>query len=168
MRQKGLATIWIIIIIILALLLAATAYYLGTQKAPSSTAQTTATVTVTPTPTQALQATPTSQESMTPQGWLTYTSDTHGFEISYPPDYEALDDANNLYGWSNGVVLIYGGGQSYDLPIEVWNSASEYQSKYPNADNLTIKKIGNKFITLLNMNKTQEVDEIITTFKEIN
>lgn len=102
-----------------------------------------------------------------PDGWQTYTNDEYGFSISFPANYKALTDANNLYGWPNAVVLIYGGGQSYDLPIEVWDTESEYLAKYPNQSNLVVKKVGAKYITLMNVNLEAEVDEIISTFKTI-
>lgn len=79
-----------------------------------------------------------------------------------------MDDEKNLYGWPNAVVLVYGGSQSYDLPIEVWNTEAEYKAKYPNTEELTVEHVGNKFITLVNVNSETEVDEIIQTFKAIN
>jgi hypothetical protein len=103
-----------------------------------------------------------------PSGWETYTNQEYGFEISYPSSYKALTDRENLYGWPNGIVLIYGGGQSYDLVIEHWSTQSEYENKYKNQSNITIKKIGNLYISLLNNNFEPEVDEIIKTFKIIN
>ena len=108
-------------------------------------------------------ATPKSQANI-PTGWLTYKNEKYSFQISYPPTYKALTDKNNLYGWPKAVVLIYSGGQSYDLPIEVWNSVAEYQAKYKNEPNLTVKKIGDKYITLVNANQNPEVDQIISTF----
>lgn len=121
-----------------------------------------------PPPSPTVTPTKTDKEPNTPESWQTYTNNEYGFQVSYPVNYQALDDAENLYGWPNAVVLIYGGGQSYDLPIEIWNNASEYQDKYPNATNLTVKQIENKYVTLLNMNNIPEVDEIIETFTEIN
>jgi len=105
--------------------------------------------------------------SSLPAGWQTYTNQDFGFEISFPSGYQALTDSNNLYGWPNGVVLIYNGGQSYDLAIEHWNSPSEYGQKYPNQPNLTVKNIGNVYITLLNTNTDPQVDQIIQTFKTL-
>ena len=103
-----------------------------------------------------------------PSGWKTYNNEKYGFEISYPSNYKALTDQENLYGWPNGIVLIYGGGQSYDLVIEYWNTQSGYENKYKNQSNITIKKIGDVYISLLNTNFEPEVDEIIKTFKIIN
>lgn len=98
------------------------------------------------------------------QGWKTYKNYSLGFEISFPEKFKIVEDK---YGWPNSVVLIYGGGQSYDLPVEQWSDASEYQSKYQNQTNLTVKKVGNTYITLLNTNLDSEVDQIITTFKQL-
>jgi len=95
-------------------------------------------------------------------GWKEYVSAKYGFSISYPSSYRIVEDT---YGWPKAVILLYKGGQSYDLAIEVWDSETEYQTKYKNQTNLVVKKIGNKFITLLNMNFDPEVDEIIKTFK---
>lgn len=103
-----------------------------------------------------------------PAGWLTYTSQEYGFEISYPFSYQALDDSNNLYGWPNGIVLFYDGGQSYDLAIEHWSSVTDYESKYPNASNLTVHQVGNYYLTLLNTNFEPEVDNIIATFRTLS
>ena len=65
--------------------------------------------------------------------WQTYTNEEYGFQFSYPDEFEALDDENNLYGWPNAVVLLYQGGQAYDIPVEVWDSESEYQQAYQEA-----------------------------------
>ena len=120
----------------------------------------------TPQPTEPEKAT----TSNIPQGWLTYTNEDYGFAISYPLGYEALDDQENLYGWPNGVVLLYKGGQSYDLPMEVWNTVAEYEAKYPVAmmDTITAHQIGNYYITLNNQNDSPEVDQIISTFTTLD
>ena len=76
-----------------------------------------------------------------------------------------LSDKENLYGWPNAIVLLYNGGQSYDLPIEVWNTKAEYEAKYKDSPNLTVKEVKGKFITLFNTNTEDEVDEIISSFK---
>jgi hypothetical protein len=78
-----------------------------------------------------------------------------------------LTDKENLYGWPKAIVLIYAGGQSYDLPIEYWTTETEYKTKYKNQTNLVVKKVGNFYITLVNANLDPEVDKIIETFKEI-
>lgn len=125
----------------------------------------------TETPTQ--QQEPETQQatsSAIPAGWLTYTSVEYGFQISHPPTYEALDDADNLYGWPNGVVLFYKGGQSYDLPVEAWTSEREYEAKYPATmmDLVTVHQVGTYYITLFNQNEVSEVDNIISTFTLLN
>lgn len=119
---------------------------------------------ITPTEEPLPTPTPESNISNIPAGWKVYKNETYGFQIAYPEGYKVLTDKNNLYGWPNAVALIYGGGQSYDLPIEVWNSTSAYLEKYQNEESLVVKKIGNKYITLVNTNKNPEVDKIIATF----
>ena len=166
MKQKG-----IIFALITFLLLAAGAggayYFLNQNKttAPLPVAS----PTPLPSPTVKPQPTEVEEKSSIPSGWLTYRNQEYGFEISYPENYQALDDEENLCGWPNGIVLIYGGGQSYDLPIEVWDTVSEYENKYKTQlDDLTVKKVGNKYITLLNMNREEEVNQIIDTFSTID
>jgi hypothetical protein len=107
-------------------------------------------------------------EGVIPEGWQTYTSDEYGFEISYPEGYQALDDANNLYGWPNGVVLIYGGGQAYDVVVEAWDSEVEYKAKYPPGTmNFTATKIGSKWMTVSDQTNEEGNLEVMGSFREI-
>jgi len=101
--------------------------------------------------------------------WKTYTNEKYQFEIKYPKNYQVLTDKNNLYGWPNAVALIYDGGQSYDIPVEVWDSEKAYQDKYKTQiSDLTIFKSENKFITLLDSTKEADNAKIISTFKFLN
>lgn len=104
----------------------------------------------------------------TPVDWLTYKNNKYGFEIMYPKTYQALDDKDSLYGWPNGVVLLYNGGQSYDIAIEAWDTQAEYEAKYNQSQgnfNIIVKKIGNKYITILSSTDEPENAGIIATFK---
>lgn len=104
-----------------------------------------------------------------PTGWNTYRNDQIGFEISYPTNYQALDDANNLYGWTNGVVLLYNSGQSYDIAIQLWNSQVEYESEFSGQmGNITVHPVGNQFLTIMNITQEPENPAIIATFHLIN
>ena len=172
MNQKGSSSI---LVIILLVIIAAGGIYIflnrNIQQPVSNniTATTQPTSTTIPTPTLTPTPTDTVEEvSNIPSGWLTYTNTEYGFEIYYPSTYSALDDEDNLYGWPKGIVLIYKGGQSYDLAIEYWSNVAEYEAKYQNQlTNLTIKNMGGQYITLLNTNGVSEVNEIIQTFKII-
>jgi hypothetical protein len=97
---------------------------------------------------------------------LTYKNNVYGFEIAYPKNYKALDDKENLYGYENGIVLIYAGGQAYDVIIEVWNTKAEYETAYVSrmAD-VTVHEVNGKFITLVDNTNEPENKQIIESFK---
>lgn len=124
----------------------------------------------TPTPTATPTATPTQEASPSASpasvtGWKTYTNTQYGFTLNYPNTYQVLTDSKNLYGWPKAVALLYKGGQSYDLAIEVWDSEAEYKQKYTAGEDVTAFQKNGKAITLLNTNKDSEVARIISTFK---
>lgn len=157
----------VLLIISLLAVSVAFAYYYGLQQAGKQpVVSPTPELNITPKPSASPTPLPSASPSV-PLGWDTFTSQKYGFSISYPDNYRALTDAQNLYGWPDGVVLIYDGGQSYDLVIERWNNPAEYQAKYPNQTNLVVKQIGSVYLTLLNMNFEPEVDQIIETFREL-
>lgn len=159
-------------VIILMIAMLALGYYLGNRQAvtQSEKAVVTPTPIISPQPTVGtpISLTPTATPSAitkVPAGWETYANTQYGFEISFPKPYQALTDANSLYGWPNGVVLIYNGGQSYDVVVEHWNTKAEYESKYASQmQNLTVHKIGNQYITLLDSTNEPLNDQIIATF----
>ncbi len=104
--------------------------------------------------------------STAPAGWLTYTSAEYCFKIHYPPNYQALDDADNLYGWTNGVVLFYKGGQSYDIAIQVWDTQADLDANYPNAGSsiMTYNTCNNKIISVYDVTQDPENASVMATF----
>lgn len=166
MRQKGNV---LIIVLILVIALGAIGYliYQNMQLKNQVT-----TPTPTSTTTISLSQTSTPEVSPSPSlkpGWKLYQNTQYGFEFSYPANYKVLTDSENLYGWPNAILLLYKGGQSYDLPIEIWNSEAEYKAKYTDSSTYVVYKTKDgKFITLSNMNKDPEVAQIVATFKFTN
>lgn len=105
------------------------------------------------------------------ESWETYTNGQYGFSLRYPNTYKKVEDPS---GWPNAIVILSRSNQqSYDLPIEIWDSEAEYLGTYtiPNhTNNLKVFpfKNGEKYFTLLNTNGDPEVDRIISTFEFIN
>jgi hypothetical protein len=98
-----------------------------------------------------------------PSGWLTYTNADYGFEVSYPPSYESMDDAENLYGWPDALVLFYGGGQAYDIVVEHWDSQADLQASNGYAEKV-VHDVNGEIISVWDITKEPQNAAILTTF----
>lgn len=94
-----------------------------------------------------------------------YENKELGYSIVYPDNYQVVDDSS----WINADLVLYKGGQVYDLVIQVWDTKQEYETYFEDnpaaAENMTAYKIKEKFLTLANMGENTEVDEIIKSLK---
>jgi hypothetical protein len=158
----------IIVIVLVLIILVSVGGYLyisQTNKTSLVSSPTTQPVrTLIPSPQPQKQPISPSPESTIPANWKTYTNSAYGFEISFPENYQALDSPDDLYGWPNGVVLIYGGGQAHDVAIEIWDNQTDYQGKYPNEE-VEKHSIGTKYLTIADITGEVINSEIIFTFK---
>lgn len=95
----------------------------------------------------------------------TYHDIVNGFTIKFPLNYTVEEDT----AWPNASIILYSGGQSYDLIVQVWNSDAEYKEyykEYGQLTNMVVKHKDDKTITLFNLNSSDQVDEIIESYKE--
>ena len=100
-----------------------------------------------------------------PAGWLTYQNPQYGFEISYPPEFQALDDQDSLSGWPNAVVLFYNGGQSYDIAVQVWDSQADLDANFSNDPRIQSVNANGKIISLFDVTQEPDNAAVIATFK---
>ena len=104
-------------------------------------------------------------EAAAPEGWLTYEDTTHGFYFYYPPEFEVLTDADSLYGWEKGVALLYNGGQSYDIAIQIWDSAAEMEAVYGRGDaRMHVFERSDQLISVMNITNEIDSEGIIASF----
>jgi hypothetical protein len=100
-----------------------------------------------------------------PAGWLTYQNPQYGFEISYPPEYQVLEDQDSLSGWPNAVVLLYNGGQSYDIAIQVWDNQADLDANFPNEARIKTVSANGKIISLFDVTQEPDNAAMIATFR---
>ena len=97
-----------------------------------------------------------------PDGWLTYEDDDFGFSFFYPPQFEILSDAESLSGWDNGILLLYNGGQSYDIAVQIWDSLEDAEAFYGGEDErLHIFPIGDQLLSVMNITNEADSDAIV-------
>jgi len=164
---------WIIptLIVIIVLLVGTVFYLFGRTTTPISDVKPTNTPTttiadVTQAPTVTMKPEETATPTKKPVSTLPmYTNEKYGFTIAYEKPYRAMDDADNLYGYPHGVVLIYAGGQAYDIVVEVWDTKAAYEKEYATrmAD-VTVHEVKGKFITLLDNTKEAGNKKVIDSF----
>jgi len=101
-----------------------------------------------------------------PTGWPIYENIEYKFQISYPEQFNALDNADSLYGWENGIVLFYDGGQAFNIVIQWWNSEEEIESKFPGMmEQVVTYKVYDKFLTIFNITGEPQFEEIVNSFR---
>jgi len=105
------------------------------------------------------------QKTAAPDDWLTYQNTQYGFEISYPPEYQVLEDSDSLSGWPNAVVLFYNGGQSYDIAIQVWDSQADLDANFPNEARIQTVSANGKTVSLFDVTQEPENAAVIATFR---
>lgn len=97
-----------------------------------------------------------------PAGWLTYENATYGFYFYHPAEFEVLTDEDTLYGWENAILLLYNGGQSYDLAIQVWDSTEDMKASYGGEEErLHTFPLGSQILSIMNITNEADSEAII-------
>lgn len=99
-----------------------------------------------------------------PKGWNKYSNSEFGFDISYPSTYNVITE--KLSGWPHAILLLYNGGQAYDIAIELWTSKYEMESilsrkSFP----YKIFDFGEKYISISDETNEAENSKIISTMQ---
>jgi|GEM_PF-5225451 hypothetical protein len=95
-----------------------------------------------------------------------YSNEKYGFTLTHSNQFKVLTDKDNLYGYPNGVALIYKGGQAYDIVIEAWDSQLAYEQAHSgNLANVTAFESKGKFITFYNNTESPDNKKIIDSVK---
>jgi hypothetical protein len=97
-----------------------------------------------------------------PAGWLTYENATYGFYFYHPAEFEVLTDEATLYGWENAILLLYNGGQSYDIAVQIWESMEEMNTFYgEEGERLHAFPLGTQILSIMNITNEADSEAII-------
>lgn len=98
-------------------------------------------------------------------GFLKFSDSSVGYSLVYPKSYRVEENT----AWKNASLILYAGGQVYDLVVQVWNSEAEYKAYFQENIGLTSKvvvhKVKGRYVTLFNYAESAEVEQIINSFK---
>lgn len=164
----------ILLAVVAVLLIGITVFFLAKNAAPvpepASLTPTTVAPSVTAIPSTVTLPTPSSPAASPTKtvssDWSIYKNAAYGFEISFPKPYKMLDSKDDLSAYPQGIVLIYKGGQAYDVIIEVWDAKAAYETNYGSrVSDLTVIESKGKFITLLDNTGEPDNEKIIASFK---
>ena len=108
--------------------------------------------------------------------WKTYRNEEYRFEFKYPEEKEQdnkfliieKENKASIYGWPDSTILLLGCDycQSYEMVIQLWADKSDFENNCSGYCNPDLKfQIGDKYITLTNNNKTEIVNQILSTFQ---
>lgn len=171
-KSSGFSSILIIIPVVIVLAVAAFIYF-QSQNTPTTPVQVTPTAPAQATQSPTMPSPTASSSSATPVPTTAVTSDLsvyknakYGFTVAYPKPYKVLDSKDDLSGYPKGVALLYTGGQSYDIVIEVWDTKAEYEANYEaRVSDLKVVESKGKFITIFDNTGSPENQKIIESFK---
>ncbi|MFC1622234.1 hypothetical protein ACFL13_02560 [Patescibacteria group bacterium] len=95
-----------------------------------------------------------------------YKDDELNFDILFPAGCGVSNEELDTYGWPNGVVLIYCGGETYDVAVEVWDTEEEFRDKYPDEENLVVEMLEDgRYLTVVDIANEQYSANILKTFR---
>jgi len=95
-----------------------------------------------------------------------YQNTTYGFQLSLPENFEVITESEYLLDYPNSITLVYSGGQTHDVIIDLWENESDYMSYYSSRlSDVTVLQSAGKYITFLDNNLGEQNKQIISSAK---